>query len=287
MRIARNEAELRTSINQARQEAQAAFNDSGLYLEKYLERPRHIEVQILADQQGHVIHLYERDCSTQRRYQKLVEESPSPGLESRRRDDLCKSAVRLAKAAGYTNAGTFEFLVDGKKSHYFIEANARIQVEHPVTELTTGIDLVKAQIRIAAGEPLGMTQREIRPRGAALECRINAENPDDGFRPSAGRIEKFRPPGGFGVRVDSHAHDGYRISPRYDSLIGKLIVHQPTREQAIACMRRCLSEFVITPTKTTIPLHQRILELEAFTSGTLDTGFVERTLNNQDDSADR
>ena len=287
MRIARNEDELRTSINQARQEAQAAFNDSGLYLEKYLERPRHVEVQILADQHGHVIHLYERDCSTQRRYQKLIEESPSPGLDPRTRDDLCKAAVRLCKAAGYTNAGTFEFLVSGKRSYYFIEANARIQVEHPVTELTTGIDLVKAQIRIAAGEPLGMTQRDIKPRGVAIECRINAENPDDGFRPCAGRIEHFRPPGGFGVRVDSHAHDGYRISPRYDSLIGKLIVYQPNREQAIACMRRCLAEFVITPTKTTIPLHLKILQTEAFTKGGIDTGFIERTLNSRNGPADR
>jgi len=278
MRVARNDEQLRSYLIQAQQESKAAFNDEGVYLEKHLDRPRHVEVQILADHHGHIIHLYERDCSTQRRYQKLIEESPSPGLDLRTRDDLCRAAVKLCKAGGYTNAGTFEFLVDGRRSFYFIEANTRIQVEHPVTEMITGVDLIKAQIRIAAGEALNITQREIRPKGAAIECRINAEDPENGFRPSAGRIERFHPPGGFGVRVDTHAYEGYRVSPCYDSLVAKLIVHQPTREEAIECMRRCLAEFVIAPNKTTIPLHRRILDLEAFVKGGIDTGFVERSL---------
>lgn len=279
MRVARDEKEFRTVFPQAAQEAQNAFGDGALYLERLVERPRHVEVQILADNAGHVVHLYERDCSMQRRYQKLIEESPSPGIDPRTRDDLCKAAVRLCKAAKYTNAATVEFLVDGKRSFYFMEANTRIQVEHPVTEMITGIDLIKAQIRIAAGEPLGFSQKDIKPKGAAIECRINAEDPENGFRPSAGKIDRFRPPGGFGVRVDSHVHDGYRISPQYDSLICKLIVHQATRQAAIECMCRCLDEFVITPTKTTIPLHQRLFRLDAFAKGEVDTGFVERTLN--------
>lgn len=279
LRIARNSEELSSAFNQAGQEAQAAFNDAGLYMEKYLERPRHVEVQILADNAGHIIHLFERDCSVQRRYQKLIEESPSPGISQRTRDDLCKAAVRLCKVAGYTNAGTFEFLVDGDRSFYFMEANTRIQVEHPVTEMITGVDLIKAQIRIAAGEPLGLSQKDIKPKGAAIECRINAEDPKAGFRPSAGVIEQFIPPGGFGVRIDSHAHGGYRISPLYDSLICKLIVHQPTRPEAIECMRRCLAEFIITPIKTTIPFHRKILQLDAFAKGEVDTGFVERAID--------
>lgn len=278
MRIARNDAELRTFLEQSERESKAAFNDGGLYLEKYVERPRHVEVQIVADHSGHVVHLHERDCSMQRRYQKLIEESPSPGLDARTRDDLCKSAIRLCKAAGYTNAGTFEFLVAGKREYYFIEANTRIQVEHPVTELVTGIDLIKTQIRIAAGEPLGFAQKDIKPVGAAIECRINAEDPANGFRPSAGTIARFRPPGGFGVRLDTHVHEGYRISPKYDSMIAKLLVHRATREEAIACMRRCLDEFDVAPTKTTIGLHRQIFQMDAFVNGEFDTGFLERTL---------
>ena len=279
MRIASNNEELAEFVQQARQEAEAGFGDGRVYLEKYLQRPRHVEVQILADHHGHVVHLFERDCSLQRRYQKLIEEAPSPGIEQRTREELYKAAVKLCKAARYTNAATFEFLVEGKRRFYFIEANTRIQVEHPVTEMITGIDLIKAQIRIAAGEPLEFTQKNIRRNGVAIECRINAEDPDSGFRPSAGVIEKFRPPGGFGVRVDTHVHDGYRISPRYDSLIGKLIVHQPSRETAIECMRRCLDEFVISPTKTTIPLHRKIFRSDAFCKGEVDTEFIERVFN--------
>ncbi len=281
LRIARSETELRAMIQQAERESKAAFNDSGLYLEKYLDKPRHVEVQVLADHHGRVVHLFERDCSTQRRYQKLIEESPSPGLDERTRQDLCKAAVRLCKTAEYTNACTCEFLVAGKREFYFIEANTRIQVEHPVTEMVTGIDLIKAQIRIAVGEPLGFTQRDVRTRGAAIECRINAEDPDEGFRPSAGVIDIFRPPGGHGVRFDSHAHDGYRISPRYDSLIGKLIVHQATRAEAIDTLRRCLDEFMIAPTKTTIPLYLKILAAKEFQNGAIDTGFVERTFGSK------
>ncbi len=278
MRIAHNAKELQEAFASAQQEAGAAFNDSTIYLERYLEHPRHVEVQILADNHGHIVHLHERDCSVQRRYQKLIEESPSPGLDARTRTDLLKAAVRLAKVGGFTNAGTVEFLVEGKRSFYFIEANTRIQVEHPVTEMVTGIDLIKAQLRIAANEPLPFTQRDIKSTGAAIECRINAEDPDNGFMPSAGGIKTFRPPGGFGVRVDTHVHDGYRISPRYDSMIAKLLVHQKTREDAIDTMLRCLREFSIAPNKTTIPLHQKIFAMEAFRKGEVDTGFVARHL---------
>ena len=206
----------------------------------------------------------------------MLEESPSPGIDARTRRDLCFAAVRLAKAGGYTNAGTFEFLIDKKGKFYFMEANTRIQVEHPVTELITGIDLIKMQIRVAAGEPLDFNQRAVKPKGHAIECRINAEDPAHDFRPSPGLVTKFRPPGGFGVRVDSHAHDGCRISPQYDSLLAKVIVHQATREEAISCMRRCLHEFTIEPISTTIPFLARILVHPEFVNGSIDTGFAER-----------
>ncbi len=278
MRIARDEQEFNTFFPQAQQEALSAFGDPGLYIEKFLDRPRHVEVQILADQHGKIVHLFERDCSLQRRHQKLIEEAPASTVDQRTRDDLCKAAVRLCRAAKYTNAGTFEFLVTGKRTFYFIEANTRIQVEHPVTEMITGIDLIKAQIRIAAGEPLGFSQRDVKQNGVAIECRINAEDPHNGFRPSPGLIEQFRAPGGFGVRIDTHAHDGYDITPFYDSLIGKLIVHAATREEALKNLERCLDEFLISPIKTTIPFYKQILSLEAFTKGEFDTGFVDRTL---------
>ena len=281
LRVARNADELVKAIDLSGQEASAAFNNAGLYLEKFIEHPRHVEVQVLADHHGHIVHLFERDCTVQRRYQKLIEEAPSPGIDQRTRDSLYKAAIKLCKAASYTNAGTFEFLIDGKRTFYFIEANTRIQVEHPVTEMITGIDLVKAQIRIAAGEPLGFSQRDIKRTGVAIECRINAEDPSKGFRPAAGTITRFRPPGGFGVRIDTHAHDGYRISPMYDSLIGKLIVHQATREAAIECIRRCLDEFIITPTPTTISLYKKIFRLDAFIKGDFDTGLIERSLNHK------
>jgi acetyl-CoA carboxylase biotin carboxylase subunit len=276
MRIVRSAKELLPSLNAARQEAKAAFGDSGVYLEKYIEHPRHVEVQVLGDQQGTVIHLFERDCSLQRRYQKLVEETPSPSIDAKTRDGLCRAAVKICKAAKYFGAGTVEFLVDQRGKFYFIEANTRVQVEHPITEMVTGVDIIKAQVNIANGFPLSLAQRDIMPRGAAIECRINAEDPDANFRPAAGLIEVFTPPAGFGVRMDSHAHDGYRVSPRYDSLIGKLIVHQPTRLDAIQCMKRCLREFVIKPGKTTVPLFERIFSHELFVQGKVDTGFIER-----------
>jgi acetyl-CoA carboxylase biotin carboxylase subunit len=278
MRVAHNDVSLRAGLKQAQAEAENAFKDSTVYIEKYVEFGRHVEVQILADNHGNAVHLWERDCSMQRRHQKLVEESPSPVLRQDVREKLCDAAVRLVKAAGYTNAGTVEFLVDKKQNFYILEVNARIQVEHPVTELVTGIDLIKEQIRIAAGEKLGYSQRDIKQTGHAIECRINAEDPSRNFAPSPGLIEELRIPGGPGVRIDSHAYAGYTIPPNYDSMIGKLIVHRKTRAEAIATMKRALSEFHISPTKSTIPLHLQIMDNEFFRSGEVDTGFVERVL---------
>ena len=277
MRVALNELVLKMALQQARAEAEAAFGDGSIYLEKYIEHPRHVEVQVLADQHGNVVHLWERDCSMQRRHQKLIEESPSPNLTEATRKAICEAAVRLIKMAGYTNAGTVEFIVDKQGNFYFIEVNARIQVEHPVSEMVTGIDLIKAQIRVAAGEPLWFKQEDIKCRGAAIECRINAEDPAKNFQPSPGKIERLIAPGGFGVRFDSHAHQGYTVSPHYDSMIGKLLVHQPTRAEAIESMQRALAELRIEGIKTTVPLHRAILSHSAFAEGRIDTTFVERT----------
>ncbi len=277
MRVARNDISLKNGIKAAAQEAEKAFKNAGVYLEKYIERPRHVEVQILADSHGHALHLWERDCSLQRRHQKLVEESPAPNLPLAVRQDICKAAVRLVKAAGYTNAGTVEFLVDQEHRFYFIEVNARIQVEHPVTEEVTGLDLIQQQIRIAAGEKLDLKQRSVPCEGSSIEVRINAEDPKNGFRPSPGRITKLQLPGGPGVRFDSHVHQDYVIGPYYDSLIGKLIVHRPSRAAAIACMRRALDEFVIEGIQTTIPLLREIFRHSAFIEGHVDTTFIERT----------
>ncbi|MGH7214298.1 MAG: acetyl-CoA carboxylase biotin carboxylase subunit [Tepidisphaeraceae bacterium] len=278
MRVAHNDVSLRAGIKQAQAEAENAFKDSTVYIEKYVEFGRHVEVQILGDHHGNVVHLWERDCSMQRRHQKLVEESPSPVLRQSVREELCASAVRLAKAAGYANAGTVEFLVDKDQNFYLLEVNARIQVEHPVTEQVTGIDLIKEQIRIASGEPLRFKQKEITQTGHAIECRINAEDPSRNFAPSPGTINELRIAGGPGVRWDSHVYAGYRIPPNYDSMIGKLIVHRPTRAEAIAVMRRALGEFHVAPTKTTVPLHLRIMDDQHFQTGDVDTGFVERVL---------
>src|SRR5438309_2142109 len=264
MRVARNDISLQSGLKSARQEAEKAFKDGSVYLEKYIDQPRHVEVQILADRHGHVLHLWERDCSLQRRHQKLVEESPAPNLPAETRAEICASAVRLVRSAGYTNAGTCEFLVDSTHRFYFIEVNARIQVEHPVAELVTGIDLVREQIRIAAGEPLGFAQKDVVHRGAAVECRINAEDPAAGFRPSPGTITRWQAPGGPGVRLDSHVCQGYRVPPNYDSMIAKLLVHQPTRALALAVMRRALNEFRVEGIKTTIPLHKEIFNNSAF-----------------------
>ncbi len=278
MRVARNDAALASGLTAARQEAEAAFKDGSVFLEKYLDQPRHIEVQLLADKHGNVVHLYERDCSLQRRHQKLVEESPAPNLPEKVRDRMCDAAVRLAKAAGYYSAGTCEFLVDKDNNFYFIEVNARIQVEHPVTELVTGIDLIKEQIRVAAGEKLRFSQRDIVQRGSAIECRINAEDPAKDFRPSAGTVAKWHPPGGPGVRLDTHVVSGYRVPPNYDSMVAKLLVHRPTREEAIATMRRALREFGVEGIATTIPLHREIFTTAAFVDGKVDTTFIERVL---------
>ena len=278
MRVAANDLSLASAWQQASAEAQAAFGNAGIYIEKYIERPRHVEIQILGDQHGNMFHLWERDCSTQRRHQKLIEESPSPRLPQAIRQKMADAAVRLAKTAGYYSAGTVEFIVDQQDNFYFIEVNARIQVEHPVSEMVTGIDLLKAQIRVAAGEKLDLKQADIKPRGHAIECRINAEDPDANFRPCPGRIDRIIAPGGFGVRWDSHATTGYVVPPYYDSLVGKLIVHQPTRKDAIDTMIRALKELRIEGIKTTVPLHLRVLSTTAFHEAGIDTTFVERML---------
>jgi acetyl-CoA carboxylase, biotin carboxylase subunit len=278
MRVAANDLALASAWQQASAEAQAAFGNPGIYIEKYIERPRHVEIQILGDRHGNIFHLWERDCSTQRRHQKLIEESPSPRLPQATRQKMAEAAVRLAKTAGYYSAGTVEFIVDQQDNFYFIEVNARIQVEHPVSEMVTGIDLLKAQIRVAAGEKLDLRQEEIVPRGHAIECRINAEDPAHNFRPNPGRIERIFAPGGFGVRWDSHATTGYMVPPHYDSLVGKLIVHQPTRKEAIATMIRALKELRVEGIKTTVPLHLEVLANTAFHEAQVDTTFVERML---------
>jgi acetyl-CoA carboxylase biotin carboxylase subunit len=277
MRVAHTELTLRSGLQAARQEAEAAFKDGSVYLEKYIEKPRHVEVQVLADRHGNAVHLWERDCSLQRRHQKLVEESPAPNLPDKVRKEICSAAVRLVQAAGYQNAGTCEFLLDQDNRFYFIEVNARIQVEHPVSELVTGIDLVQMQIRVAAGEKLPFRQAEVVQRGCAVECRINAEDPDAGFRPSPGVVTRWQPPGGPGVRLDSHVVPGYRVPPNYDSLIAKLLVHRPTREEALRTMRRALGEFAVEGVKTTIPLHREMMAHPAFVEGRVDTTFIERT----------
>jgi acetyl-CoA carboxylase biotin carboxylase subunit len=282
MRIARNDISLIAGLKAARQEAESAFKDGSVYLEKYLEIARHIEVQVLADRHGNTVHLWERECSMQRKHQKLVEESPAPNLPPKVREQICDAAVRLTKKAGYFSAGTCEFLVDPQNKFYFIEVNARIQVEHPVTELVTGTDLVREQIRIAAGEPLRFSQKEIVLRGCAIECRINAED-SQAFRPSPGTITYWQPPGGPGVRLDTHVVAGYRVPPNYDSLIAKLLVHQPTRAEALATMRRALSEFRVEGVQTTIALHREIFNSSAFVEGVVDTKFVERVLRPADE----
>ena len=278
MRVAANDLALSTAWQQASAEAEAAFGNAGIYIEKYVEKPRHVEIQVLGDQHGTMLHLWERDCSTQRRHQKLIEESPSPRLPEETRAAMTAAAVRLAKASGYYSAGTVEFIVDQDNNFYFIEVNARIQVEHPVSEMVTGIDLLKQQIRVAAGEKLTLKQEDIVPRGHAIECRINAEDPAANFRPCPGKIEQIIAPGGFGVRFDSHVAAGYVVPPYYDSLIGKLIVHQPTREAAIETMTRALRELQIKGIATTVPLHLDLLSHSAFHEATIDTKFVERLL---------
>jgi acetyl-CoA carboxylase biotin carboxylase subunit len=275
MRLAHNDVSLVHNFLAAQAEAGAAFRNSALYIEKYIEKARHIEIQVLADAYRNVLHLGERDCTIQRRFQKLIEEAPSPVMTPGLRKEMGNAAVAFAREAKYVNAGTCEFLVDERGRFYFIEMNARIQVEHPVTEMVTGIDLVKEQVRIAAGERLRFGQRDIVWDGVAIECRINAENPNDGFKPSPGKITAWYPPGGPGVRLDSHAYAGYVIPPFYDSMIGKLIVHRKTREEALASMKRALAEFVVEGVPTTIALHQAIFDHTQFIRGQVDTAFIE------------
>jgi acetyl-CoA carboxylase biotin carboxylase subunit len=278
MRVAANELALKAALEQAQNEAKAAFGNGGVYLERYIEKPRHVEVQIIADHFGNVCHLHERDCSVQRRHQKLIEESPSPRLPESARRELCEAAVRLVKTAGYTNAGTVEFIVDQENRFYFIEVNARIQVEHPVTEMVTGIDLIKTQIAVASGKPLPFTQKDIVPRGAAMEWRINADVPSKNFQPCPGKIERIFVPGGYGVRFDTHVSAGYVVPPYYDSMIGKLIVFKENREEAIACMLRCLDELQIQGISTTVDFHKKVLSHGDFVQGIVDTKWVEREL---------
>ena len=277
MRVVNKEEELVRAFQAAQTEAKSTFGNEGVYLERYFLEPRHIEVQVLADERGRVVSLGERDCSIQRRYQKLVEETPSPAVDDRLRREIGRVATEVVKAVHYRNAGTVEFLLDKDQNFYFMEVNARIQVEHPVTEMVTGIDLIKEQIRIAAGFPLAFRQQDVRLTGHSFECRVNAECPEK-FTPCPGLVTRFRPPGGFGVRVDSAMESQSTVVPNYDSLIAKLITHGQNREEAMARMRRALDEFVIEGIKTTIPLHVRIFNDAEFQKGRISTGFLERLL---------
>jgi len=274
MRIASTMEELIEAFSMASGEAKAAFGNPDIYLEKYIEKPRHIEIQILGDMHGNYIHLAERECSIQMRYQKLIEEAPSSFVDDEFRAILGKTAIRIAKALGYFNAGTIEFLVDKDKNFYFMEVNARVQVEHPVTELITGIDIVQQQILIAAGQKLRIRQNEIIPNGWSMECRINASDPEDNFMPSPGEIESILFPGGPGIRIDTHIHDKYMVGPFYDSLIGKLIVWAQDRPSAIRRMKRALDEFQIRGIQTTIPFFRKIFENRSFINGDIDTHFL-------------
>ncbi|MBU5244903.1 acetyl-CoA carboxylase biotin carboxylase subunit [Bacillus halotolerans] len=276
IRVARTEEELINGIKITQQEAATAFGNPGVYIEKYIEDFRHVEIQVLADNYGNTIHLGERDCSIQRRLQKLLEESPSPALDSEIREQMGEAAVKAAKAVGYTGAGTVEFIYDYREQrYYFMEMNTRIQVEHPVTEMVTGTDLIKEQIRVASGMELSLKQEDVLFEGWAIECRINAENPSKNFMPSPGEIKMYLPPGGLGVRVDSAAYPGYTIPPYYDSMIAKVITYGKTRDEAVARMKRALSEFVIEGIETTIPFHIKLLEHETFVSGEFNTKFLE------------
>ncbi len=278
MRVAHNEVALRAGLKAAQQEAAAAFGNGAVYIEKFLERARHVEVQVMGDKHGNAVHLFERDCSMQRRHQKIIEEAPAPGIDPRKREEVCKSAARLIKSAEYHGAATVEFLMDEKQNFYLLEVNTRVQVEHPVTELITGIDIVKTMIRVAAGEPLPFRQRDIVTRGHAIECRINAEDPARNFAPSPGVITRWEVPGGPGVRIDSHVVPGYRVPTNYDSMICKLLVHADTREEAIRRMERALREFAVEPIKTTIALHAELMKDAGFVRGGVDIHYLERLL---------
>jgi acetyl-CoA carboxylase, biotin carboxylase subunit len=280
MRVALSEGELLSHMRTAKAEAEAAFGNADVYIEKYVQQPRHIEVQILADEKGNVIHLGERDCSIQRRHQKLLEESPSPALDEKLRKKMGESAVRAARSANYVNAGTIEFLLDKTGHFYFMEMNTRVQVEHPVTEAVTGVDIIKEQLIIATGERMTYKQSDIHVKGHAIEARINAEDYTRDFMPCPGDITVYLAPGGPGIRVDSHAYPGYKVLPHYDSLIAKLIAWAPTRMECIARLDRALDEYAIGPIATTIPFHHKVLKNEAFIKGDFDTDFIPRYFSN-------
>ena len=286
IRVCHDEEGLREEFSVAKMESKASFGNDELYVEKLITKPRHIEFQILADRFGNVAHLGERECTIQRRYQKLIEESPSPALSPSLRRKMGEAAIETARAVDYFNAGTVEFLLDGEDRFCFMEINSRIQVEHPVTELVTGVDLVKEQIRLSSGEELGYGFDDLDTRGWAIECRINAEDPSRSFLPCPGTIERYRPPAGFGIRLDSHLYQGYELPVFYDSLIAKLISYDLTREGAISVMRRALEEFTIAPIKTTIPLYLEIMGDAAFRAGEFDTSFIERFVPEEEDDDD-
>jgi len=276
MRVCHNDVRLVSSLMTAQQEAELAFGNSDVYIEKYIERPRHIEVQILADRFGHMMHLGERDCTIQRRHQKLIEEAPSPVIDSKLRKRVGDMAIKAAKACNYVNVGTVEFLLDRYGNFYFLEVNTRIQVEHPVTEMVTGIDLVKEQIKISVGMKLPYKQGNLKIKGVAIECRINAENTEKDFMPCPGKVDMFLPAGGPGVRVDSHVYSGYTIPPYYDSMIAKVISYGKNRQEAINIMKRALDEFLIEPIKTTIPFHKHVMNDMLFLRGDFATDYVEK-----------
>lgn len=276
MRVCHNDVSLRSSFNMARNEAELNFGNPDVYIEKYISEPRHVEIQVAGDEHGHLIHFGERDCSIQRRHQKLLEESPSPALDSKLRKKMGETAVKAARSVNYHGVGTVEFLLDTSGAFYFMEMNTRIQVEHPVTEMVTGIDLIKLQIRIAAGEKMKIKQDDVKITGAAIECRINAEDPQNNFMPSPGKIEELNLPGGPGIRLDTHIYPGYVIGPHYDSMVAKLISHGRNRDEAIRIMLRALDEFYVSPIKTTIGLHQEILKHPLFVKGTVSTHFLEK-----------
>ncbi len=284
MRVCHNEVRLVSALMTAQAEAEAAFGNSAVYIEKYLEKPKHIEFQILADSHGHMVHLYERDCTIQRRHQKLLEEAPSPAVDWKLRKKMGDAAIKAARTVNYVNAGTIEFLLDEDGRFYFMEMNTRVQVEHGITELVTGIDIVKEQIRIAAGEKLSIRKQDKIPlKGHAIECRINAEDPANNFSPSPGKIERYHVPGGPGVRMDTHAYSGYNVLPYYDSMIAKLMVYGRNRGEAISIMQRALDEFVIEPIKTTIPIHKEILRNPIFRRGQMHTDFIQRLMGEWSD----
>jgi acetyl-CoA carboxylase, biotin carboxylase subunit len=276
MRVVREESELLSNFHLASNEALASFKNPNVYMEHYVENPRHIEVQILGDKQGNIFHLFERDCSVQRRHQKLIEEAPSPALNEKTRKEMGEAAVKAAKAVNYFSAGTIEFLLDKNGKFYFMEMNTRVQVEHPVTEYISGIDIIKAQFLVAGGEALPYKQADIKHTGHAIECRINAEDPDKNFAPCPGKITKYIAPGGIGVRIDSAVFQDYTIKPFYDSMIAKLIVYGKDRSEAIARMKRALNEYFIEGVKTTIPFHLRVMDNKDFVGGDFSTDFIEK-----------